>query len=113
MRLPDGDVVGKEVRWARTEAYRAALAAIEDETSNHAIILRKEYRAVVELSESPANGGGSEGERDELPGNPTRRKAIAAARAKANRLRLEGSIGDDAYHVLETEFDWAELSAGA
>ena len=49
----------------------------------------------------------------ELPGNPLRRRAIAAARRKANELRLDGAIGDDAYHVLEAEFDWAELNAGA
>jgi monovalent cation/hydrogen antiporter len=108
MRLRDGDPVKQEVTWARTEAYRAALTAIEDETSDHAVILRKEYRAVVELNEcSPRDG-----ESGEPPGNPIRRKAIAAARNRADALRRDGAIGDDAYHVLETEFDWAELSAG-
>ncbi|MDQ0395977.1 Na+/H+ antiporter [Labrys monachus] len=109
LRLRDGDPVGQEVKWARTEAYRAALDAIADETSPLAGILRKEYRAVVELNETSP----TEDDTDELPGNPIRRKAIAAARRKANELRLDGAIGDDAYHVLEAEFDWAELSAGA
>ena len=107
MRLVDGDLVSQEVKWARTEAYRAALEAIKDDDSMHAAILRKEYRAVVELSESSP----LDGEPGELPGNPIRRKAIAAARGKTHELRLDGAIGDDAYHVLETEFDWAELSA--
>lgn len=109
MNLRDGDPVGQEVKWARTEAYRAAIAAIRDDESKHAKLLCKEYGAVVELSEaSPLQG-----EIGDLPGNPLRRRAIAAARLKTDELRLEGAIGDDAYYVLEEEFDWADLSAGA
>ncbi|OCC02667.1 Na+/H+ antiporter [Labrys sp. WJW] len=109
MNLRDGDPVGQEVKWARTEAYRAAIEAIKDDDSKHARLLCKEYGAVVELSEaSPLQG-----EIGDLPGNPLRRQAIAAARLKANELRREGAIGDDAYYVLEEEFDWADLSAGA
>ena len=109
MNLRDGDPVGQEVKWARTEAYRAAIEAIKDDESKHAKLLCKEYGAVVELSEaSPLQG-----EIGDLPGNPLRRQAIAAARLKANELRREGAIGDDAYYVLEEEFDWADLSAGA
>jgi CPA1 family monovalent cation:H+ antiporter len=40
-----------------------------------------------------------------------RRKAISAARQTALAMRRSGEIGDDAFHVLEEEFDWAELSA--
>jgi Na+/H+ antiporter len=109
MQLQDGDPVGAEVKLARMESHRAALSAIEDETSDHAIILRKKYRAMVESSESSP----SEHAFDEQPGNRARLKAIAAARNKVNELRLQGTIGDDAYHVLEEELDWAELSAGA
>jgi monovalent cation/hydrogen antiporter len=109
MNLRDGDPVGQEVKWARTEAYRAAIEAIRGDETKHAKLLCKEYGAVVELSEtSPLDDGN-----DELPGNPLRRKAIAAARHKTDELRLDGAIGDDAFHVLEEEFDWAELSAGA
>ncbi len=108
MGLHDGDPVGHEVTWARTEAYRAALDAIEDDASDHAGILRKEYRALVELNESSPEERVPGG----LPGNPVRLRAIAAARARVNSLRRSGAIGDDAYHVLEAEFDWAELSAG-
>ena len=46
------------------------------------------------------------------PGSAVRRKAIDAARRRANELRLSGAIGDEAYRVLESEFDWEELAAG-
>ncbi|GLS20914.1 sodium:proton antiporter [Labrys miyagiensis] len=109
MNLRDGDPVGQEVKWARTEAYRAAIAEIRDEGDMQAKLLCKEYSAVVDLAEtSPLHSNTGE-----LPGNALRRRAIAAARRKMNELRFDGAIGDDAFHVLEEEFDWAELSAGA
>ena len=37
--------------------------------------------------------------------------AIAAARRAILRLRESEEIGDDAFHRLEEELDWAELSA--
>jgi Na+/H+ antiporter len=108
MGLTDDDPVGREVRAGRVASYRAALAAIEGDESLPAKLLRKEYGAVIELCESGANG-----EAGELPGGPVRLKAIAAARERALDLRSTGVIGDDAYHVIEEELDWAELSAGA
>jgi hypothetical protein len=49
----------------------------------------------------------------ELPADPLRRRAIAAARRSILELRRSETIGDDAFHRLEEEFDWAELSAQA
>jgi len=72
----------------------------------HGIILRKEYNAAVELNESDGAPTG------DTPGGPLRREAIAAARQRAIELRRQGVIGDDAYHILEEELDWAEMSAG-
>jgi CPA1 family monovalent cation:H+ antiporter len=102
------DPVADEVKWARGEAYRAALAAIEGDTSHDAALLRKEYGAAIELSTSSQGG-----RLEDQPGNAIRRAAIVAARNKANDLRLKGAIGDPAYRALESEFDWAELSAGS
>ncbi|MBN9082535.1 MAG: Na+/H+ antiporter [Rhizobiales bacterium 62-17] len=104
--LTDDDPVGHEVKLARTQAYRAALATIEKDTTLHGIILRKEYNAAVELNESDGALTG------DTPGGPLRREAIAAARGRAIELRRQGVIGDDAYHILEEELDWAEMSAG-
>jgi CPA1 family monovalent cation:H+ antiporter len=46
-----------------------------------------------------------------LPADPLRRRAIAAARRSILALRQSEEIGDDAFHMLEEELDWAELSA--
>jgi CPA1 family monovalent cation:H+ antiporter len=108
LKLPDDDLVSAEVRSGRTLIYQALLDSIKDDDSLHAILLKKEYQAVVELNAirdhaQPLN---------EVPGGPLRRHAIAAARAKAIDLRNKEIIGDHAYRTLVQELDWAELSAG-
>ena len=109
MHLTSGrDVVGDEVKWARTEAYRAALGALDGDESEEAERLRRDYTEAIQLG-LDGNDAGLE----DMPGNDARRRAVAAARQRANKLRLDGKIGDEAYRVLESEFDWAELSAGA
>jgi hypothetical protein len=40
-----------------------------------------------------------------------RLKAIKLQRKTLERLRRDGTIGDEAYHRLEEEIDWAELDA--
>jgi CPA1 family monovalent cation:H+ antiporter len=107
MNLEAEDPVADEVRWARGESYRAALTALDGDTSEEAERLRLEYREAIALSASEERGNHIE----DLPENHIRRTAIAAARRKANELRLAGRIGDEAYRTLETEFDWTELGA--
>jgi CPA1 family monovalent cation:H+ antiporter len=108
LRFDDSDPVGREVGRARTIAYRAALTEIDGDPSETAEVLRLEYMALLSVA-----GDAPDGETPrELPADPLRRRAIAAARMALNKLRASGEIGDDAYHRLEEEFDWAELSAG-
>ncbi len=107
--LKDDDPVGAEVARARTVAYRAALNAIEDDPSEEAEILRLEYRAILMQAENDPDGGIANGE---LPADPLRRLAIAAARKSIFDLRATEVIGDDAFHRVEEELDRAELSAG-
>jgi CPA1 family monovalent cation:H+ antiporter len=101
LRLEDGDPVGAEVRLARGEAYRAALAAIDGDETLAAKILRKEYALFTDEAED-AEGPHA---------NRLRIRAIAAARGRTQQLLSDGTIGDDAYHRLEEELDWAELRA--
>ena len=108
MHLTDDDPVGREIRLARTHAYRALLDAIKDDDTLAAKLLRKEYGAVVELNECHADDVPV----DEVPGGPLRRGAIGVARQRAFELRRDEVIGDDAYKVLVQELDWGELSAG-
>ena len=106
LKLRDENPVTLEVARARAVAYRAALDEIDGDPSEPAEILRLEYRALLLRAED--NGGVASGE---LPADPLRRRAIHAARQSILKLRESEEIGDDAFHQLEEEFDWAELSA--
>ncbi|MCA6116013.1 sodium:proton antiporter [Bradyrhizobium sp. WSM 1738] len=106
LRLKDEDPVRSEVARGRAVGYRAALNAIDGDPSEEAELLRLEYRAL--LSRAGDDGGVSSGE---LPADPLRRRAIRAARQSILDLRQSEEIGDDAFHQLEEELDWAELSA--
>lgn len=108
LRLKDDDPVAREVARARAVAYRAALEEIDGDPSEAAEILRLEYRAVLLRAESDPDGGLASGE---LPADPLRRRAIAAARRSVLALRQSEEISDDAFHLIEEELDWAELSA--
>jgi Na+/H+ antiporter len=108
LRLEDENPVATEVARARATAYRAALDEIDGDPSEEAEILRLEYRALLLRAEGDPNGGVATGE---LPADPLRRRAIGAAREALLTLRRSEEIGDDAFHRLEEEFDWAELSA--
>ena len=89
-------------------AYRAALDEIDGDPSEAAEILRLEYRAVLLRAESDPDGGLAS---RELPADPLRRRAIGAARRSILDLGQSEEISDDAFHLLEEELDWAELSA--
>ena len=108
LRLKDDNPVASEVARARAIAYRAALEEIDGEASEEGEILRLEYRALLLRAEGDPDGGVATGE---LPADPLRRRAIGAARRSIIGLRQSEDIGDDAFHRLEEEFDWAELSA--
>lgn len=107
LALDDGDPVGHEVGWARRAAFHAALESFDGNTSAEAEMLRLEYRQMLAQAESNPDGLMS----SELPADPLRRQAIGAARRVLFEMRQLGEIGDDAFHRLEEEFDWAELSA--
>jgi CPA1 family monovalent cation:H+ antiporter len=106
--LQDDNPVAREVARGRAIGYRAALEEIDGDPSEAAEILRLEYRALLERAEDDPERGVA----GELPADPLRRRAIAAARHSIIGLRQSETIGDDAFHMLEEELDRAELSAG-
>ena len=109
LALKDDNPVEREVARGRAIGYRAALEEIDGDPSEAAEILRLEYRALLERAENDPDCGVVGGE---LPADPLRRRAIAAARQSIIGLRQSETIGDDAFHTLEEELDRAELSAG-
>jgi CPA1 family monovalent cation:H+ antiporter len=90
--LKQDDAVEREVRLAREETARAAAAALDGQS---------EHRELARLVRSPGPVG-------ELLG-----RAVAAERRRLVELRHDGTIGDDAFHRIEEDLDWAELNAEA
>jgi CPA1 family monovalent cation:H+ antiporter len=108
LRLRDDDPVGREADEARERSVRAALTTLQGDDSPAAHAVRHEYKDLLARATHRA-------------GVPTlattahaalRRKAVVAARATIVEMRESREIGDDAFHRLEEELDWLEMSAG-
>ena len=111
LKLQDDGSVEDEVRLARAETARAALDAVEQGESAAGIapLVRHRYearlrRAATAGRKVPEGEGGSDFAR-------VQRRAHAAERRTLSDLRADGVIGDDAFHLVEEELDWAELNA--
>ena len=107
LKFSEDDPVGAEVGRARAIAFRAALDEIDGDVSAEAGMLRHEYQAMLRRAHDDPGGGVSR----EMPADPLRRRALGAARRSLIDLRRREVIGDDAFHRVEEELDWAELSA--
>ncbi|WP_216329231.1 cation:proton antiporter [Deinococcus aestuarii] len=104
LRLPRDTTVETELRLARGAALKAALGTLEGDDSEAAGRLRLEYQRDL----AQARSGGDP---HDTPDNVLRQQGVAAARRTLAELRRAGKIGDDAYHLVEEELDWLELSA--
>jgi NhaP-type Na+/H+ or K+/H+ antiporter len=102
--LQQDDAVEHEVRLAREETARAGAAALDghDDQSEHGRLVRQIYDSRLA---GPAAAGSSG------PVGELLRSAVAAERRRLMELREEGTIGDDAFHRVEEDLDWAELNA--
>jgi Na+/H+ antiporter len=111
LALEDDRSVDREVQLARTETMRAALDALDGAAGQDEMIalLRREYETRLRRAEagppSTETGGGA---RDYAG---AQRRAQAAQRRTLSELRAQGVIGDDAFHRVEEELDWAEVGA--
>ena len=106
--LQDDDPVGHEVAAARERALRAGLAAVEDDGSPVTEAVRQEF--IAHLGSSEANP--EEGDAGRLAHRDVHHRAIQAARQAVLAMRVSEEIGDDAFHRLEEELDWIEMSDG-
>jgi CPA1 family monovalent cation:H+ antiporter len=97
--------VEEEVSHGRVAIKQAALDSLAGETSSAAAAVREQYAAERAVAENPASPQAAT-DYDEL-----RLRAIKQQRKTLDRLRATGAIGDEAYHRLQEELDWAELEA--
>jgi CPA1 family monovalent cation:H+ antiporter len=115
LALQADDTVDREARLARMETLRAALAEIDGMAGGDEMVtfLRRKYETRLRRAES--GRGAVEAPED---GGPVTfgvalRRAHEAERRTLSNLRTTGVIGDDAFHRVEEELDWAEVNAEA
>lgn len=116
LHLSDDGAVDREVRLARVETLRAAVGVLATAPEVETVeLLRRRFELRLRHAEgelngtSPADDSRASGE---LAGDAdTLRAAMAAERHRLSALRADGTIGDDAFHMVEEELDWAELAA--
>jgi monovalent cation/hydrogen antiporter len=116
LRLEDDGSVEQEIRLARVETLKAALAATtqlpDDELST---LLRRRYEVMLRRAEADlATSGLAEEARDRdgrsFAADAARaHTATRAARDRLLALRADGTIGDAAFQRIEQELDLEEL----
>jgi len=104
--LRGGDPVADEMRLARERIVAAAFAALPQEASAAADLVRHDF--TLRLGRAAASGG-APGERGS-GFEATHRLALQAARRSLLAMRDNAEIGDDAFHALENDLDWMEVS---
>jgi Na+/H+ antiporter len=108
LNLHDDDPVGHEVAAARERALHAGFDALEHDQSSAAEAVRQEFTA--HLGSVDADTG--QGKDRESTHRDTHRRALQAAREAVLAMRSNEEIGDDAFHQMEEELDWIEMSGG-
>ena len=101
----DDGAFERELSRARVAVMQAALDGLDGDTSGAATTVREQFTAARKVAESQ-NEPQAATKYDEL-----RLCAIAAQRGTLHRLRAQGNIGDEVFHRLQEELDWAELDA--
>jgi monovalent cation/hydrogen antiporter len=111
LALHDDGSVEREVQLARAETARAALDAVDHEESGDELIqlFRRKYQDRLRKAERGAGGFPSSDGDGDSDFTAVQRRAQAAERRTLSDLRTQGVIGDDAFHRVEEELDWAEM----
>jgi Na+/H+ antiporter len=106
LNVQDDDLVGREVIAAREQALRAGLAMLAEDDSPAVHPVRHEFAAHLG---GPATRSGAD-RSAALVHHDLHRRAIGAAREAVLQMRASREIGDDAFHVIEEELDWLEMT---
>jgi monovalent cation/hydrogen antiporter len=115
LKLEDDGTVDREVRLARIEGLRAAVAAIAARPGAEAAdLIRQRYELQLRRASADGSSGNPEGadasRASELDADASAvHAATNAQRHRLVALRADGTIGDTAFQRLEEELDWAEL----
>jgi CPA1 family monovalent cation:H+ antiporter len=113
--LEDDGSVDREVRLARVEALRAAVAACTTcSGAETAGLVRHRYELQLRRAEGAdadplAGSGGPRPSAAPVADAAVVRAATEAQRRRLISLRADGTIGDVAFQRVEEELDWAEL----
>jgi CPA1 family monovalent cation:H+ antiporter len=104
--LRDGDPVGAEVQAARERIVQEVMAQLPAGTSPAMDLVRKDFKVRLgRLSTGPGAPPSFGADYESAY-----RTAIGSARSSLLAIRASGEIGDDAFHALENELDWMEVS---
>jgi monovalent cation/hydrogen antiporter len=113
LKLHDDGSVEREVWLARVATAQAALATLPpaDGASDPHSPLRVQYELRARHAEYVARTGTHDADDDAQAERliAERRRAQTAERRALVDLRANGAIGDDAFHRVEEELDWADL----
>ena len=112
LQLEDDDTVEREVRLARIEGLRAAVAAIAGVPgAEGAALVRQRYELQLRRAGEYAsdNVGGNGAAVEQEADLSALRAATEAQWRRVVVLRGDGTIGDTAFKRVEEELDWAEL----
>jgi CPA1 family monovalent cation:H+ antiporter len=111
LALDDDGAVDHELRLAREATARAGLDTLDvagdGDAEAHWLRHRYELRLQRYQGLAPEPGIGEDGAAVTQP----LQRALAAERRVLRDLRARGVIGDDAFHRVEEELDWADLNA--
>jgi CPA1 family monovalent cation:H+ antiporter len=106
--LHDEDPVARELNAARERALNAALASLADDRSPVADLVRQELTTRLADRRANADPAAASASRH----SEMHRAALTAARQAVLAMRASDEIGDDAFHRMEEELDWAEMAGG-
>jgi Na+/H+ antiporter len=101
----EDESIAEEVRAGRQQMLKAALASLGEQDTKAASALHREYMELLER----ADGSGKVSPEVRKADETLRARAWAASRERLGQLRLNGTIGDSAFQVLEAELDRFEL----
>jgi Na+/H+ antiporter len=104
LTMPQDESVADEIALARVQTARAALEILgEDRHVSAGRILAEELEARL----APT----ADARRTTSSLASLRHRTLAAERKRLGELRDGGQIGDDAFHLIEEELDWAQAEA--